>query len=47
MYAEPREKYCHMYFEVTDLTVGELEKCFDQKDLGIVRDPLLLEFANE
>ena len=24
-----------MYFEVTDLTVGELEKCFDQKDLGI------------
>ena len=37
-----------MYFEVTELIVGELEKRFDQKDLGIVRDieSLLLKFAN-
>ena len=37
-----------MYFEVTELTAGEIGKCFDQKDLSIVRDieSLLLGFAN-
>ena len=37
-----------MYFEVTKLTAGEVERRFIQKDLGIVNDieSALVEFAN-
>ena len=37
-----------MYFEVTELTAGEVERRFIQKDLGIVNDieSTLVEFAN-
>ena len=37
-----------MYFEVTELTAGEVERRFIQKDLGIINDieSTLIEFAN-
>ena len=37
-----------MYFEVTELTVGEVERYFIQKDLSIINDigSTLIEFAN-
>ena len=37
-----------MYFEVTELTAGEVEKRFIQKDLGIVNEieSALIEYAN-
>ena len=38
-----------MYFEVTELTAGEVERRFIQKDLSIVHDieSTLIEFAND
>ena len=37
-----------MYFEVTEITAGEIEKRFIQKDLGIVNEieSILIKFAN-
>ena len=47
-YEIPKDRYRHMYFEVTELTAGEVEKRFIQKDLGIVNDieSTLIKFAN-
>jgi len=37
-----------MYFEVIELTAGEVERRFIQKDLGIINEieSSLIEFAN-
>ena len=47
-YETPKDRHCHMYFEVTELTSGEVEKRFIQKDLSIVNEieSTLIEFAN-
>ena len=47
-YETPKDRHRHMYFEVTELTSGEVEKRFIQKDLSIVNEieSTLIEFAN-
>ena len=48
-YETPKDRHCHMYLEVTELTAGEVERRFIQKDLGIVNEVevILIEFAND
>jgi len=48
MYETPKDRHCHMYFKVTEVIAGEVERRFIQKDLGIVNDieSTLIEFAN-
>lgn len=36
-YETPKDRHHHMYFEVTELIAGEVERMFIQKDLGIIR----------
>ena len=47
-YETPEDRHRHMYFEVTELTSGEVEKRFIQKDLSIVYEieSTLTEFVN-
>ena len=47
-YETPKDRYRHMYFEVTEITAGKIEKRFIQKDLGIVNEieSTLIKFAN-
>lgn len=37
-YATPKDRHRHMYFEVTELAAGEVERRFTQRDLGIISD---------
>jgi len=48
VYVTPKDRHRHMYFEVAELTAGEVEWRFIQKDLGIVNEIelVLIEFAN-
>ena len=41
-YETPKDRHRHMYFEVTELTAGEVERWFIQKDLGTTLNQLLL-----
>ena len=47
-YEPPKDRHCHMYLEVTELTAGEVERRFIQKDLSIVNEveSTLIEYAN-
>ena len=47
-YETPKDRHRHMYFEVTELAAGEVERRFIQKDLGIISDieSSLIECAN-
>ena len=37
-YETPKDRHRHMYFEVTELAAGEVERRFTQKDLGMISD---------
>ena len=37
-YQDPKEKYCHAYFEVLESVAGEVERRFDQADLHILKE---------
>ena len=47
-YEMPKDRHRHMYFEAIELTAGEVERRFIQKDLGIVDEieSILMKFAN-
>jgi len=47
-YEMPKDRHRHMYFEAIELTAGEVERRFIQKDLGIVNEieSILMKFAN-
>ena len=48
-YQSPRERHHHLYFEVTELTAGEVERRFLQADIQLISEveTTLLEFSNE
>lgn len=48
-YKTLKDRHRHMYFEVTELNAGEVEKRFIQNDLGIVNEieSILIKFAND
>ena len=48
-YQNPRERHYHLYFEVTELTAGKVERRFMQADIQLISDveSTLLEFANK
>ena len=37
-YQSPRERHRHMYFEVTELTAGEVERRFSQADIQLISE---------
>ena len=41
-YETPKDRHRHMYFEVTELTAGEVERWFIQNKLGMTLNQLLL-----
>ena len=47
-YETPKDRHHHMYFEITELTSGEVEKRFIQEDLSNVNEieSTLIEIAN-
>ncbi len=47
-YSCPKDRYRHAYFEVLELASGEVDKRFDQSDLGVIQEieSLLLGAAN-
>ena len=48
-YKPLKDRHRHMYFEVTELNAGEVEKRFIQNDLGIVNEieSNLIKFTND
>jgi len=45
-YKTPIDKHHHMYFEVNEVTAGEFERLFIQKDLGIDLELFLKDILN-
>ena len=47
-YETPKDRHRHLYFEVTELTAGQVKRRFIQKDLAIVNEieSIRIEFAN-
>ena len=47
-YRSPRERHRHLYFEVTELTAGEVERRFVQPDIQLISaiESTILEFSN-
>ena len=47
-YQDPKERYCHAYFETLELATGVVERRFDQEDLHTIRkiEVLLLKAGN-
>ena len=33
----PKDKYCHAHFEVLELTYGEVNRRYEQSDIGMIR----------
>ena len=32
-YPDPKDRYCHIYFEALELATGEIKRRFDREDL--------------
>ena len=47
-YEIPKQRYCHIYFEVLDMVKGEVEQRFNQADCENVQklETLLVDAAN-
>ena len=35
-YLEPKDRYCHIYYEALEVVAGEVEQRFDQTDLHMI-----------
>lgn len=49
MYLTPKDRFRHKYFETLELAVGEIERRFNQEDIGVINslESFLIDNAND
>ena len=49
VYLTPKDRFRHKYFETLELTVGEIERRFNQEDIGLINslESFLIDSAND